>query len=95
MQGIDVKDIDISFVFDTHPLEGLLRYTSGACGINTFELLRKAIQSASSQLEENQMIDWVKQHIAEYGKKPGKHTGPVKFAGNDHKGITGLPLILD
>lgn len=88
MQGIDVKDIDISFIFDTHPLEGLLRYTSGACGINTFELLRKAIQSASSQLEEAQIIDWVKQHIDAYGKKPGKHTGPVKFAADEHKGIT-------
>lgn len=88
MQGIDVKDIDISFVFDTHPLEGLLRYTSGACGINTFELLRKAIQSAASQLDETQIIDWVKKHIEQYGKKPGKHTGTVEFAEGEHKGIT-------
>lgn len=88
MQGIDVKDIDISFVFDTHPLEGLLRYTSGACGINTFELLRKAIQSAASQLDETQIIDWVKKHIEQYGKKPGKHTGAVEFAEGEHKGIT-------
>lgn len=88
MQGIDVKDIDISFVFDTHPLEGLLRYTSGACGINTFESLRKAIQSASSHLEETQIIDWAKQHIAAYGKKPGKHTGIVEFAEGEHKGVT-------
>lgn len=30
MEGIAVKDIYISLVFDTHPLEGLLQYTIGS-----------------------------------------------------------------
>lgn len=45
VQGISVEDIDFNIVHQTHPLGWMLRYTSGICGINTFQELRTVIQS--------------------------------------------------
>jgi len=45
MQGISVEDIDFNIIKMTHPLEGLLRYTSSACNIDTLAQLREAIRS--------------------------------------------------
>jgi len=44
MKGLSVENIDFDLIHETHPLEYLLRYTSGACDINTFEKLREAIR---------------------------------------------------
>jgi superfamily II DNA or RNA helicase len=46
MQGISVEDIDFNILQKTHPLEFLLRYTSGICNIDTFQKLREAIQGS-------------------------------------------------
>jgi superfamily II DNA or RNA helicase len=43
MQGVNVEYIDFEILKATHPLEGLLRFTSGSCNINTFQALREAI----------------------------------------------------
>ena len=43
MQGISVENIDFDILQQTNPLEFLLRYTSGICGIDTFQKLRNAI----------------------------------------------------
>ncbi len=45
IQGISVEDIDFDILQKTHPLEFLLRYTSGSCSIDTFQKLREAIQA--------------------------------------------------
>ncbi len=88
LMGIDVENIKLDLINKTHPLGGMLRYTSGACGIDTFTQLRKAIQSASSPLSKQLIIGWIQQHIVKYDKKPGKHTGVNEFADGEHKGIT-------
>lgn len=44
LDGIDVKNIDFNIVQDTHPLDWMLRYTTNACGIDTLQKLRAAIQ---------------------------------------------------
>ena len=49
MRGINVEDIDFEIVKITNPLEGLLRYTSDACGIETFAQLREAIRSCDDE----------------------------------------------
>lgn len=43
MQGISVENINFDILQKTNPLDFLLRYTSGICGINTFHELRLAI----------------------------------------------------
>lgn len=50
MQGIKVECIDISIIRSTHPLDGFLRYTSDACGIDTLQQLRDAIRSHGEEL---------------------------------------------
>ncbi len=50
MQGIKVECIDISIIRNTHPLDGFLRYTSDACGIDTLQQLRDAIRSHGEEL---------------------------------------------
>ncbi len=54
MQGADIENIDFEIVRHTHPLQGLLRYTSSACGIDTLDQLRKAIRS----WEEEKKVRW-------------------------------------
>lgn len=54
MQGADIENIDFEIVRHTHPLQGLLRYTSSACGIDTLDQLRKAIRS----WEEEKKARW-------------------------------------
>jgi len=44
MQGIDVEAIPFDILQKTQPLDFLLRYTSGSCGIDTFSRLRTAIK---------------------------------------------------
>lgn len=44
--GINIKDIDINLLKNMDPREGLLGYTSGPCGHNTFEDVRRAIQKS-------------------------------------------------
>ncbi len=46
MQGIDVENIDFNIIQKMNPLGFLTRYTSGTCGLNTFEKLREAINSS-------------------------------------------------
>ena len=86
--GIDVENIQLDLINNTHPLGGMLRFTSGACDINTLEKLRKAIQSASPPLSKQLIIGWIQQHIDKYHKKPGKHLGVNEFADGEYKGIT-------
>lgn len=50
MQGIKVECIDICIIRSTHPLDGFLRYTSDACGIDTLQQLRDAIRSHGEEL---------------------------------------------
>lgn len=45
IRGLSVEDIDFDILQITHPLEFLLRYTSGSCSIDTFQKLREAIQA--------------------------------------------------
>lgn len=42
-EGISVEDVDFNIIQKIDPLYFLLRYTSGACNIDTFEKLREAI----------------------------------------------------
>jgi hypothetical protein len=49
MEGISSKDIDIDLIYKTDPLDFLLRYTSRACNIDTFQKLRDAIQMSRRQ----------------------------------------------
>gem|GEM_PF-1016456 len=46
MQGIDVENIDFNIIQKMNPLGFLTRYTSGVCGLNTFEQLREAINTS-------------------------------------------------
>lgn len=46
MQGIDVKDIDCEFLEKIHPLEGLVRYTNGPFGIDSFKKFRDVLQTS-------------------------------------------------
>lgn len=46
MQGIDVENIDFNIIQKMNPLGFLNRYTSGTCGLNTFEKLREAINAS-------------------------------------------------
>lgn len=50
MQGVSVENIDFNIIQEIHPLDFLIRYTSGACSINTFEKLREAIQLSRAWL---------------------------------------------
>ena len=51
LEGINVEDIEFEIVQCTHPLEGIIRYTSSACGIDTLAQLRQAIQSWAEEKE--------------------------------------------
>lgn len=46
MQGLAVENIDFDILQKTFPLGFLLGYTSGVCGIDTFNKLREAIQQS-------------------------------------------------
>jgi superfamily II DNA or RNA helicase len=76
MQGIDVENIDFNIIQNTDPIEGLLRYTSTACGIDTFVQLRKAIQANSDEYEAR----WYSNY--ELVKKDSKQNGHCKFPKN-------------
>ncbi len=54
MQGIAIEDIDFNILKITHPLDGILRYTSSACGIETLTQLREAIRC----YKEEQNVRW-------------------------------------
>lgn len=51
LEGIDVEEIEFEIVQRTHPLDGIIRYTSSACGIDTLAQLREAIQSWAEEKE--------------------------------------------
>lgn len=51
MQGIAVEDIEFDVLQKTSPLDFMLRYTSGNCGIDTFQKLREAIGSQKTLSE--------------------------------------------
>lgn len=51
LEGINVEEIEFEIVQRTHPLEGIIRYTSSACGIDTLAQLRQAIQSWAEEKE--------------------------------------------
>jgi hypothetical protein len=89
MQGLSVEDIDFNIIQkEVNPLGFLLKYTSGACDISTFEKLRKAIQLSRTPLTKDLIIDWVHQHISKYNKKPRMLSGKIEFASGPYKGIT-------
>lgn len=88
LQGLDVENIDFDILKEIHPLEGLLKYTSGACGIETFEQLRAAIQACRSPLPLNLVLDWARKFNEKYGRKPRKKDGIVEFAKGEYQGIT-------
>lgn len=93
LQGINVKDINIDMIVATNPLEGLLRYTSQACGIDTFKELRKAIDSSKALLSEELICSWIKKYIDKHNKKkPTQKSGVVEFVENDYQGITWLDI---
>ena len=41
--GFDVSNIKDMFIEDAEPLDGMLRFTSGVCGVKTFDRIRQAI----------------------------------------------------
>lgn len=88
MQGLLVEDIDFNIIMVTHPLEGLLRYTSGSCGVDTLEKLRDAIHASTPEFTREQLKGWIGRFIETHGKKPNKRDGIVEFTGSDFKGIT-------
>jgi hypothetical protein len=88
IHGIDVRNIDISIIQGTHPLGGLLRFTSGACGPSTFQELRNAIEANHLVLSTPMIIDWIRQYLACHGKKPKQTSGVIEFAGSEYKNIT-------
>lgn len=51
MQGIDVSHIDFDILQKASPLDFLLRYTSGSCGIDTFKKLREIISKIKTAEE--------------------------------------------
>lgn len=69
MQGISIEDIDFNIVKSTHPLDGVLRYTSSACNIETLAQLREAIR----RYKEEQNARWtsnyklLEKYTEEYG----------------------------
>ena len=69
MQGIAIEDIPFDIIKNTHPLEGLLRYTSGACGIETFTQLREAIRSFND--EKNTRWEFNYGLLVQYAKEHG------------------------
>jgi len=60
LQGISVTAIDFDIVKEREPLEFLLRYTSGVCGIHTFQQLREAIQISRSWRPFEEAREWVR-----------------------------------
>jgi superfamily II DNA or RNA helicase len=87
-QGVDVEHIDFDIVQRTHPLDGLLHFTSGTCDINTFQQLRDAIRATFRNLTKEHLREWVGQFIKVNGEKPNKWDGIVEFAKDDYEGIT-------
>lgn len=57
--GISIKDVDISLLKNMDPRECLLGYTSGPCGIDTFEKLRAAIQKSYNWRSYESAREWV------------------------------------
>jgi hypothetical protein len=86
-QGMAVESIDINLIKSTHPLDGLLRYTSEAFGINNFEMLKEAIRCAYPNLTKEIIINWVRSYIDKHKRKPYKSDGIVEFAEGEFKGI--------
>lgn len=46
LKGLRVEDVNFDIVKKTKPLETLLQYTSGFCGVDTFKALRQAISKS-------------------------------------------------
>jgi superfamily II DNA or RNA helicase len=88
VHGIDVEHIDFDIVQNTHPLDGLLRFTSNTCDINTFQQLRDAIQASFPNLTKDLLIALINQFIDAHGRKPSKWDEVVTFAKDDFEGIT-------
>jgi superfamily II DNA or RNA helicase len=51
MEGIDVEGIDFDILQKTSPLDCILMYTSGACGIDTFQKLRDVLNKRNNKLD--------------------------------------------
>lgn len=89
MQGTSVEDIDYNALQDAQlTLSGFLRYTSGACNIDTFQKLRDAIQMSRAPLSIELIIDWLRQYMNKYNKKPRMQSGIIEFAIGPYENIT-------
>lgn len=104
LEGVNVEDIEFEIVQRAHPLEGIIRYTSNACGIDTLAQLRQAIQSWAEEKEAR--WEFYFQLLEKYAQEHGtcrisknyefKDNGKVMKVGswfNDQKkGFNTLPL---
>ncbi len=64
MLGNDVADIDFQIIKETHPLDGLLRFTSEACGISTLADFRLALAQSN---DFDEMLLLCKDYINDTG----------------------------
>jgi hypothetical protein len=61
MKGLSVEEIDFDILKDVDPVESILSYTSGICGIDTFEKLRDALQLLNdSDKKKQQLLEMAK-----------------------------------
>jgi hypothetical protein len=88
MKGIDVENIDFEIIKEVFPLEGLLKFTSIHCDIDSFTRLRAAIENNRTPLTIDLILKWIELYYKEYGEYPNKNSGIIKFADEKYKGIT-------
>ena len=88
MCGVNVENIDFNIVENTHPLDWMLRSTTRACGIDTFQKLRNAIQTSREPLTIDLITDWIGQYIEKHRKQPNRNSGSIAFAPESYEGIT-------
>ena len=62
LEGLDVSNIDFDILQKTNPLGFMLHYTSGACGIKTFEALRAAIAKGFDFVSYQEAQETVMKH---------------------------------
>ena len=88
MKGMDVENIDFQIINEVYPLEGLLRFTSIHCNIDSFTRLRAAIANNRSPLTIELILEWVKDHYNKHGIYPKRTSGIIEFAKGKYEGTT-------